>query len=257
MLTSFWRNAAESWGLIMLPDSYISGIEQEKLQSIYCAKIVSYNEFRKKMRAWYQEFDFEFRDASENNFRDSWFHYRKLYQERSAYEIVCQIANFEEHLQRAEKDTIIYFLQKTSALLEVWYLQDAIEKESFLSDESKNKAVEIYADVNSSKDWMYSLKNVFSDFDEYISACVYIVQTCIVTAEFRREVQKYLHKIKNVILEIRSGGAEIQRMKMPGDCFQKCECYFEELLKLCRKYRIKVLLSMTEEIEVQLYERGV
>src|SRR5699024_655071 len=105
----------------MLSDKYISDSELNRIKLTYCDKIILFMQFRKDILKWYQAFDFQYPHSSENNYRDSWFHYRKIYQEHSAYEIICQSANFEEHLQRAEKDAIVYFWQKICGILEVWY----------------------------------------------------------------------------------------------------------------------------------------
>ncbi|MDO4327455.1 MAG: hypothetical protein Q4E24_15775 [bacterium] len=101
-------------------DSYITEREQEAFQRNSCAKIIGYSKVKKNVREWYKIFGFQFPHTSENNYRDAWFHYRRLYQEHSAFEMTSQIATFDEHIQRAEKDSMVFFFQRASELLEFW-----------------------------------------------------------------------------------------------------------------------------------------
>lgn len=60
-------------------------------------------------------------EESNTNFRDSWFHYRKLYTQKDIITVLNEKYGLEEHLLRAAKDAQIYFLQQLTGWLEVWY----------------------------------------------------------------------------------------------------------------------------------------
>lgn len=127
-----------------------------------CKKIERYITVRAEIREWYEAFGLDFPYSSENNFRDSWFHYRKLYQEHSAYEIICQIAMLDEHLQRAEKDSIIYFFQKVSEALEFWQYVAMNEKKTYgVAGEAENAAYCLYNDTaDTPNSWVSSLQKI-------------------------------------------------------------------------------------------------
>ena len=71
---------------------YIFDFKLEEIQADTCEEIVNYITIREKWIAYYQEFWFDYQTTSDNNFRYSWFHYRKIYKERSRNEIIRQIA---------------------------------------------------------------------------------------------------------------------------------------------------------------------
>lgn len=239
----------------MLADSYISGIELEAIQKKYGNKIICFAAFREKMHVTYRNFGFNYRDASENNFRDSWFHYRKIYQEHSGYELMSQTATLEEHLQRAEKDAIVHFLQKTSELLEFWYLLNKGQRDNILNAQEESQALMVYDNSQSflTGNWVYMLKSFCGDdFTLFVDMCIYIAEQRLITKDFKRDTQQLLHNMKNAILEIRIGGTEIQRTAMPGDYLAQYDNCLDELDKLCSKYNIKSLICITEEIELHL-----
>ena len=72
----------------------------------------------------YDELGIYYPEESNTNYRDSWFHYRKLYTKKDIITILNEKYGLEEHLLRAAKDAQIYFLQQLAGWLEVWYRYD-------------------------------------------------------------------------------------------------------------------------------------
>lgn len=236
----------------MLVDKYISGFGQETIRKENCKKIERYTAVRAEIKGWYKEFGLDFPYSSENNFRDSWFHYRKLYQEHSAYEIVCQIAMLDEHLQRAEKDSIIYFFRKAGEALEFWQYVAMNEKKAHgAASEAENTAYCLYNDTaDAPNSWVSSLQKMYrDDASGFAACCLKVVDRYILTNSFCTDVQKVLHIIKNYVLELRMGGARIQRVGGPGGYLKKFRPCFEQLVEFCDRYRIKELIVVSELIE--------
>jgi hypothetical protein len=235
----------------MLSDSYIKEWEQEIVQKDYCDRIVKYSKVRKDIHRWYEVFGLQFPHTSENNFRDAWFHYRKLYREHSTYEVISQIATLEEHIQRAEKDSIVFFFQKISELLEVWYFV-ATER---IDLEPTVKYIENALDIyESSKAMPNSWVSIFSkqcndDISIFASSCLYIFRQRILSKNFTVDVQILLHEIKNKLLELRMGGISIKRINQPGEYYEAFRPYYENLRSFCDKYRMIGLIGVTDVIE--------
>lgn len=53
----------------MLSDKYISDAELDNIKKVYCDKIVLFKQFRKEIKKWYADFDFQYPHSSENNYR--------------------------------------------------------------------------------------------------------------------------------------------------------------------------------------------
>ncbi|MCI9009383.1 MAG: hypothetical protein HFI13_14970 [Lachnospiraceae bacterium] len=238
----------------MSTDRYISEFDQGNVRRNNCAKIDQYITVRENIRRWYTEFGFDFPHSSENNFRDSWFHYRKLYQERSAAEIIGQAATLDEHLQRAEKDSIIYLFQKISEALEFWYHAALNKEESRRGPDDLESGINsMYVHTaNTPNRWVSLVQKKYSeDVFGFATCCTRIANRYILTYAFRIDVQNMIHELKNQVLEIRMGGAHIQRMSSPGDYYRKVKPCFERLVSFCSQYRIKELIIVSELIEWQ------
>lgn len=236
----------------MSTDRYISESARENILGNNCKKIEEYAIVRKKIRIWYNEFGFDFPHSSENNFRDSWFHYRILYQEHSALEIAGQASMLNEHIQRAEKDSVIYFFQKISEALEFWYHAALNKKERDKTEEDiESTLYSLYKYTEKTPNsWVVLLQKKYSqDVFRFADCCQKIADKYILTLSFRTDIQKILHTIKNHILEIRMGGAHIQRLDVSGGYYDKFSPCFEQLVSFCNQYRIKELLRVSELVE--------
>lgn len=240
----------------MLLDNYIIGVEKENICSRYANYIFKFSKVRERLKSWYLKFDFEYQDSCDNNLRDSWFHYRKIYQENSAYELVCQIAAYKEHLQRAEKDALIYFLQKMCSLLEFWYLNaEQLEKIHEFDCIGEARLLQEFDQImkNGNGDWTLQIAKSFGkEKEKLVGAYICIFQKKIRNEQFISELQNVLHEIKNIILDMRVGGADIYRIHEPGEYLDECEPCMEAVLSFCEKYKIKNLLSLTEQIKIVL-----
>lgn len=108
----------------MSSDNYISDGKLDEIRKEYGEKIIAFSDVQQQLKGWYDKFGFSYPFSSINNYRDSWFHFRKIWTERSLYEMISQMATLDEHLQRAEKDAVVNFFQMISQKLEFWYGMD-------------------------------------------------------------------------------------------------------------------------------------
>ena len=97
---------------------------------------------------------------------------------------------------------------------------------------------------------MQLLQKMYSqDVFRFAECCWKIADKYILTLSFRTDIQKILHTIKNHILEIRMGGAHIQRLDVSGGYYDKFSPCFEQLVSFCNQYRIKELIRVSELVE--------
>lgn len=237
----------------MSPDNYITESELEEVQKQSCGKIDIYRGVRRRVKLWHKEFGLMYPHTSENNYRDCWFHYRKLYKEHSTYEVINQMATFDEHIQRAEKDSVIYFYQKISEMLEFWYFMYWC-KHKYEEDDAVNEALLVFdGTADKPNTWVLELKRKYEkDIDSFIKCCVCVACKRILTDEFSSEVQKLLHEIKNNVLKIRVGGAKIHRIEKPGEYMEQFEQCHSHIVSFSNKYRIKELLTVSDFISDSL-----
>ena len=98
---------------------------QEKQQlNAYCSEeIYQYGKNYLKLKEIFDSYGYRMPVECWHNFRDSWFHYRKLYTRKERISVLNEKYAMEEHLLRAWKDAIIFLLQEISQGLEFWYLK--------------------------------------------------------------------------------------------------------------------------------------
>ena len=238
--------------MIMWQDKYISLQELEQVQIKCGQQIVDYLKLREELRDYYETFKFMYPYTSENNFRDAWFHYRKIYQQRSSRELICQTAAFDEHIQRAEKDAIVYLMQEIFWRLEWWYLRipkQAVERLTLKQGQLTwiENNIHMLGNKPVITNWVYLLKKNFSAY-EFANACVYVIKEFVWSEEFEKTLQKLIHSLKNKVLNIRIGGADILRVEAPGDYLRICEGCLDEVTDFCNQYSFVQLIAMTSRI---------
>lgn len=245
----------------MSSDKYIPDSKLDEIRKEYGEKVVSFLSVKQRIDEWYKYFGFPFPSSCINNYRDSWFHYRKIWMERSLHEITRQIATLEEHLQRAEKDAVVNFFQIISQALQFWY-------------QVKFKSIpeELKDDIQQNVDFVYGkctpedrndVKLLSDLWDEYgrdeqeaSFALIYVAQTYFLNSRHvLKQLQQLLHLIKNATLRIRLGASDIQRIEYPGEYLnQCCECYDNLISYFSQKENqtLFYLLGMTDIVKANI-----
>lgn len=216
----------------MILDKYVSENELEEIRKKYGQKLIGFLNVQEKMAEYYQKFDLRYPNSCINNFRDSWFHYRKIWEEHSYFSIISQMSTLDEHLQRAERDAVVNLLQMLSQKLEFWYL---IRKKGDM-DAIKNKLgeehVSICEKIELEKyDSLLRYRELFPEDEVKATlALVYAVSENLPKQkECYKEMQDILHCIKNNILKIRLGASEIDRLNEPGEYLECCRNVLDKI----------------------------
>lgn len=165
------------------------------------------------------------------NFRDAWFHYRKMYTRKERVSVLNEKYAMEEHLLRAWKDGIIYLLQEISEGLEFWYLNSLDSDVDSVPPEPEIEKIvdEVYRDIaqQNNEGECLNWSKVFVDgyqkikLESRFQCCYYYYKKYISSAEMDKNLQKILHGLKDLVLEIRYSGTNIKRPNNPYEYMQK------------------------------------
>lgn len=245
-----------NWGLIIIiNDRYVSAQEMENIKIEYGQKIIKFLDVQEQILEWYDCYQLRYPDSCMNNYRDSWYHYRKLWPEHSYIEVIHQTSTLDEHLQRAEKDAVVNFFQLVSQNLEFWYLVNDINIEpnrtkvfeQTLSFDEKN--TDFYGYEWLEKCWRYFERNE----EEASFAIIYAVQKYLykITGKFY-ELQVLLHNIKNCTLQIRMNSSDIKRLEQPGEYIDITKGIYESLNEFMNKDAYFYLFSIHDVVRVNV-----
>lgn len=214
---------------------YPTGLKED------CANtIMEFGEQFRILQIMYDEFGLDYPEECHTNYRDSWFHYRKLYNKKDVISVLNEKYGLEEHLLRAIKDAQIYFLQQIGQWLEVWYHHSEILCD--YANPRMNQSLFETLDTNWVKSlWELSGKNekMFAD------ACVYWYRQNIYSVELGRQLQSLIHSLKNLILDLRLGGMNIFRPLDNIEYVRRSVALYEEICSSLEDSGMLYLLPAT------------
>lgn len=191
------------------------------------------------------------------NFRDAWFHYKKVYERFDSIKVHQEQYAMEEHLIRVIKDAITVLFNAYAYRIEnVYYLLE--KKQAVLEALKSVKEEEYYkecADIRiDSAYWFRTIRTrIFeiikkTDLDYLKTDLVIKDVTLYLFLEqadgeaYRKVLQKCMHKIKNYSLRTRLEGVEIYRPEKSDDYLDDFAEVFGEITNTLRNYRIYSVL---------------
>lgn len=218
--------------------------EKQRLNA-YCAdEIYQYGNNYLKLKKIFDSYGYHIPVECWHNFRDSWFHYRKLYMGKERLSVLNEKYAMEEHLLRAWKDAIIFLLQEISEGLEFWYLKGTNfpDPESSMDAESKRIVNEVHAKVEQENNtelsnWSKVIVDGYEKVDEETRyrCCYYYYKKFISSKDIDEILQKLLHSLKNFILQIRYSGTDIRRPNNPYEYMQRLLDLLAEINRKLKK----------------------
>ncbi len=209
-----------------------------------CANIiVEYGEQFQILQKLYYEFGLDYPEECHTNYRDSWFHYRKLYNKKDIVSASNEKYGLEEHLLRAIKDAQICFLQQIGQWLEVWYHHRELLRGC--TDQQMDQSLFESMGTN----WVKSLWESSEKNEKlFAEACVYWYKQNIYSSELSRQLQTLLHNIKNLILDLRLGGMNIFRPLDNIEYARRSITLYEEMCSSLKNSGMLYLLPATSLI---------
>lgn len=212
----------------------LSAEERVQLQENCAEKIFIFGKAYSEMKKIYEAYGYCIPVECWHNYKDSWFHFRKLYEKRDRISVQNEKYAMEEHLLRAWKDALVFFLQELSANLEVWYFINQ-KKDTYDCDdtikqyaESIHACWEIESKLGKSINWGRMIMEKYHDkySGTQLSKVYYWYYISYIASEqLMVELQQLIHNLKDLILRIRYGGTDIYRPTYPDE-------YLKELLQV-------------------------
>lgn len=193
-------------------------------------------------------------EESNTNFRDSWFHYRKLYTQKDIITVLNEKYGLEEHLLRAAKDAQIYFLQQLTGWLEVWYrYNEYLKIPDIISKDDEEKLNMLSTEGNN---WVYQLWKLYGVTDQELFSrlCLVYYKKNILCDDLCLKLQQLIHSMKNLILDLRLGGINIYRPANKIYYVKQCVDLYNAMCSSLKDTQILYLISATDTI-LQFYKK--
>lgn len=195
----------------------------------------------KNMKVLYGILGMQYPEECNTNYRDSWFHFRKMYRKKDIIAIYNEKYGLEEHLLRAAKDAQISFLQQLGYWLEVWYRND----EYMICDMNRSEEYDLLFE-GIEDNWVRSIdEKVGDDYILFANACLYHYLLNIQSESVKIKLQILIHNIKNLILDLRLSGINISRPKDNVYYMKKCVSVYNEMCISLQETGMLYLLSST------------
>lgn len=198
------------------------------------------------LEKWYEEIGENLPLPSRTNFRDAWFHYKKLYEHRTYKNAIQEQYAAEEHLIRAVKDAVIQYFHIYMKSMEKVYRR--VRDGSCLKDEERKREWKLldsqyHFPKKGCKGWesdLYNILHLAGKEESYGDALWYVFLRDGDMKKVEKVLQRALHKVKNYCAQLRIGGTDIYR---PSD-------EYEMEKNLLENY--KSLISSLESIHMKI-----
>ena len=222
--------------------------EQKEFRNCAADDIERYLYFLGILEKWYDEINEPFPLPCRTNYRDAWFHYKKLYEQKDYIKVVQEQYALEEHLIRSSKDAINRYFQIYVMYMEEVY-HHLLSGRYVSSQEEKNALDDIIVKYNLSVDikekWALRLYNELEKYNlemYYCSLVKYIYYRNMNYSDVLRVLQKSIHSIKNYCAKLRINGTNIYRPIDGNEYMDECIEIYENLILSLESIYIKECL---------------
>lgn len=223
----------------------------EAQQEEYCntteEELTKYLNTLNILEKWYEQIKEQLPLPSRTNYRDSWFHYKKLYEHRNHRKVVQEQYAAEEHLIRAVKDAVIQYFHIYLKSMERVYKR---ARDGGCLKEDRKSRLELLDEQyhfpkTGSKDWEFELYGILlsaGEEESYGDAFWYTFLRDEDMKRIEKVLQRALHKVKNYCAKLRIGGTDIYRPadedEMEKDIVDNCESLISSLESIHMKIAI-------------------
>lgn len=225
-------------------NTVLSNAEHDWYANRTAEKLIVYFDYLDKLNRWFMESGLEMPLACRTNFRDTWFHFKKLYERRDYVKIVQEEYALEEHLIRAIKDAIICYYQIYIRKIERVYQYLIADKLSTCITPENIKEIQnrVHFITISTEKWDLEIKkyvNPDMDMQLYLEAVCYIYSRDVDGRKASRQLQKCLHMVKNYYSKLRLNGTDIYRPSSDEAYMKECEEVFVKMMECLEENRLE------------------
>lgn len=222
--------------------------EIEQIKEFCADEVAEFGDQFRVLHEIYSMMGWYYPEECNTNYRDSWFHFRKLYRKKDVVEILNQKFGLEEHLLRAAKDAQIFLLQQLGYCLEVWYDPEPYFLEEHLECEKYQEIVE-QMPSEKNHNWVSYIDSKTQENGElFTGACLMYFFKQINSSVLRKSLQMLIHSIKNLILDLRLGGVHIFRPEDNMYYLRRCVSVYNDMYQALEGTGLLFLIPVTEMI---------
>lgn len=215
---------------------YFADSDQKEYRKQSAEDIDQYLQFLQILEMWYDEINEPFPLPCRTNYRDAWFHYKKLYEQKSYTKIVQEQYALEEHLIRSVKDAIIKYFQIYLVYIEKIYKR-ILNDENGLSNEQEEEIREIInrnhlvSEVGGKWDIeLYNQLEKITLTSRFPDFAKYVYFTALDHSKILIKLQQLMHSIKNYSTKLRINGTNIYRPTEGDEYIRECVEVYQTLI---------------------------
>lgn len=210
--------------------------------------LIEYLKYLDVLEQWFQEINENLPLPCRTNYRDAWFHYKKIFEHRNYTKVIQEQYALEEHLIRAIKDAISSYFQIYTYDMEVVYRAIKTGK---LKREAEKGIPEVvkrhHLPLEMEGCWELKLYAAMEERgleDDFPQVACYICAKKLDMEQTAGALQQCLHNIKNYCARLRLDGTEIYRPANNEEYLEECERVYDGLMEALEKLRLKNVLNV-------------
>lgn len=191
--------------------------------------------YLKVLRDWFREIGQRLPLSCCTNYRDSWFHYKKVYERMDHISVIQEGYTLEEHLIRAVKDAIISYFKFYIYKIEFIYLQS--KNGHLLSDTERCHVKKDYPAARSisinEAGWerdLYGRLEKERKESSFPLVALYVYEQQSDLKNVARRLQKCMHSVKNYCDQLRLDGTDIYRPVDSDEYIERCQMVYTEMI---------------------------
>lgn len=243
-------------------NTVLSDFEHMQYANYSAQKIEVYYEYLNTLAKWFSEAGWELPLPCRTNFRDTWFHFKKLYERKDYVKVVQEEYALEEHLIRAVKDAIICYYQIYIRKIEIVYqglrtgkLEDCIEQEHM--EEVKKNAELVTAHMENWDIELYKRLENSADMDLFAETVCYVYCRDMDLKQVAEHLQNCLHKIKNYYSKLRLNGTDIYRPVSEKEYMEECGRVFIQMMDCLKDNGLENAIHILSRVITKAEKRNV
>jgi hypothetical protein len=210
--------------------------------------ITEYQEYLNRLERWFGEIGEELPLPCRTNYRDAWFHYRKIYEHRDSKKVIQEQYAMEEHLIRAIKDAINSYFQNYLLDMEIIYKALKNDGAEHKSVQEIQEMVDKYEfPLSMGKNWELELRKKTKDCgveNAFPKLVCYIYTNHLDKKWVAKKLQLSMHRIKNYCAKLRLNGTDIYRPISVEEYMEECQEVYNGMIDTLEELQLKNILNI-------------
>lgn len=231
--------------------SLFSTGEHKEYTGLSVMWLTRYLEYLNILEKWFGEINEDLPLPCRTNYRDAWFHYKKIYERRDYIKVFQEQYAMEEHLIRAIKDAInkyfqiwIYDMETVYKAIKTGKLEKSIDKYKRLFEHLR---ISLTIGQQGWEQKLYKEMDEKKALDYFSKIVLYVYAKEMDQKKAVEGLQKCIHKTKNYCAKIRLHGTDIYRPASNEEYMEECQSVYNELIDTLETLQLKNVLSILSD----------